>query len=112
MSTVGTMVRPGAIAQLGERSDGIRKVVGSSPTSSTNKSSTYKPSVVQSCHTLSQKICPAGNGCLSYLRKAAQGLREYRNRWVRQKRKPGDLLAGAVFETGTKSGPESRSSLK
>ena len=25
---------PGAIAQLGERSDGIRKVVGSSPTSS------------------------------------------------------------------------------
>jgi prevent-host-death family protein len=30
---------PGAIAQLGERSDGIRKVVGSSPTSSTRSDS-------------------------------------------------------------------------
>jgi prevent-host-death family protein len=30
----------GAIAQLGERSDGIRKVVGSSPTSSTSRQQT------------------------------------------------------------------------
>jgi len=41
------------------------EVVGSIPTSSTIFSSTYKPSVVQSCHTLSQKIGLAGVCCLT-----------------------------------------------
>ena len=41
------------------------EVVGSIPTSSTIFSSTYKPSVVQSCHTLSQKIRLAGVCCLT-----------------------------------------------
>jgi hypothetical protein len=77
----------GAIAQLGERVVRNDEAVGSIPTSSTIFPITYEPSLVQPCHTLSQKNRLAGVCCLKHhsgCRKTQEASRV--TRWRRERR--------------------------